>query len=215
METLTRTRAAAPLGAAADSLPAAGVAVGGGVAVGSLPARRALRGQIARLERRMAAMSPRFVTGVCRGDGPAVLSLGDLERIRDELVARLAAAERAAAGEAAAQAKARVRVEAMLADPAAHRWERVTRAELGEPGCGAWHVRPRFGLLGMLAGWWEVKLSSGCPLAMASRTPQDRLRRGRRHAAVELVAVTVFLGVIVAMCVWFFFLAGSPMAPYN
>jgi hypothetical protein len=52
----------------------------------------------------------------------------------------------------------------MLADPAAHRWERVTREDLGEPGCGGWHVRPRAGLLGMLAGWWEVKLSSGCPL---------------------------------------------------
>jgi hypothetical protein len=51
----------------------------------------------------------------------------------------------------------------MLADPRAHKWERVTRAELGEPGCGDWHVRPRFSLLGLLAGWWEVKLSSGCP----------------------------------------------------
>ena len=48
-------------------------------------------------------------------------------------------------------------------DSFAHRFERVTRADLGEPGCGAWHVRPRMGLLGMLAGWWEVKLSSGCP----------------------------------------------------
>jgi hypothetical protein len=28
-----------------------------------------------------------------------------------------------------------------------------------------WHVRPRLGLVGMLAGWWQVKLSSGCPLA--------------------------------------------------
>jgi hypothetical protein len=26
-------------------------------------------------------------------------------------------------------------------------------------------VRPRLGLIGMLAGWWHVKLSSGCPLA--------------------------------------------------
>ena len=33
----------------------------------------------------------------------------------------------------------------------------------GEPGCGAYVVRPRLGLIGMLAGWWEVKLSSGCP----------------------------------------------------
>jgi hypothetical protein len=26
-------------------------------------------------------------------------------------------------------------------------------------------VRPRLGLIGMLMGWWQVKLSSGCPLA--------------------------------------------------
>ena len=37
-------------------------------------------------------------------------------------------------------------------------------ADIGEPGCHDWHVRPRFGLLGMLAGWWRVVVSSGCPL---------------------------------------------------
>jgi hypothetical protein len=26
-------------------------------------------------------------------------------------------------------------------------------------------VRPRLGLIGMLCGWWQVKLSSGCPLS--------------------------------------------------
>jgi len=26
-------------------------------------------------------------------------------------------------------------------------------------------VRPRVGLVGMFMGWWQVKLSSGCPLA--------------------------------------------------
>jgi hypothetical protein len=53
----------------------------------------------------------------------------------------------------------------MLLDPAAHRFARVSCRELGEPGCGAWQVRPRLGLIGMLMGWWQVKLSSGCPLA--------------------------------------------------
>ena len=38
-------------------------------------------------------------------------------------------------------------------------------ADLGEPGCGVWQVRPRLGIIGMLMGWWQVKLSSGCPLA--------------------------------------------------
>ena len=52
----------------------------------------------------------------------------------------------------------------MLLDPARHRFARVTNADVGEPGCRDWHVRPRFGLLGMLAGWWRVVVSSGCPL---------------------------------------------------
>jgi hypothetical protein len=51
----------------------------------------------------------------------------------------------------------------MFANPGRHRWVRVSLAELGQSGCGAYHVRPRLGLIGMLAGWWEVKLSSGCP----------------------------------------------------
>ncbi len=51
----------------------------------------------------------------------------------------------------------------MLADPATYRHARVALRELGLPGCGSYVVRPRLGLVGMLAGWWEVKLSSGCP----------------------------------------------------
>jgi hypothetical protein len=53
----------------------------------------------------------------------------------------------------------------MLLDPGAHRWVRVSNADIGEPGCKTWHVVPRLGLVGMLAGWWHVKISSGCPLA--------------------------------------------------
>jgi hypothetical protein len=52
----------------------------------------------------------------------------------------------------------------MLLDPAKHRFARVACRDLGEPGCGVWQVRPRLGLIGMLMGWWQVKLSSGCPL---------------------------------------------------
>jgi len=48
--------------------------------------------------------------------------------------------------------------------PAQHRFARISCRELGEPGCGVWQVRPRLGLIGMLMGWWQVKLSSGCPL---------------------------------------------------
>ena len=57
--------------------------------------------------------------------------------------------------------------EEMLADPAGHRWVRVSNRDIGEPGCHDWHVRPRFGLLGVLASWWRVVVSSGCPLQPA------------------------------------------------
>ena len=51
----------------------------------------------------------------------------------------------------------------MLADPPAHKWRRLSNADLGLPGCTIYHVRPRAGLLGMLMGWWQVKISGGCP----------------------------------------------------
>ena len=53
----------------------------------------------------------------------------------------------------------------MLLAPGEHRHVRIAQRDLGEGGCGVWHVRPRLGLIGMLMGWWHVKLSSGCPLA--------------------------------------------------
>ena len=121
-------------------------------------ARRTLRDQIAHLEREhaaalIAARLPAGPAGV-RISGPRLLGLGELEAIRDELAARIAALRRPPAAD---------RLTAMYADPPAHRWERVTSEELGEPGCRHWQVRPRLGLIGMLAGWWHVKLSSGCP----------------------------------------------------
>jgi hypothetical protein len=58
-------------------------------------------------------------------------------------------------------------VEDMLRHPERHPWVRVSHADIGEPGCRHWHVVPRYGLLGRLAGWWRVKVSSGCPLPMA------------------------------------------------
>ena len=111
-------------------------------------ARRDLRAQIAALE---AAGGRAPAAG-----GPRLLSLGELEVVRDHLAA-------APEAEAAPDESARVLLERMLADPPAHRWARVPLAALGQPGCGAYVVRPRLGLIGMLAGWWEVKLSSGCP----------------------------------------------------
>jgi hypothetical protein len=145
-------------------------------------ARAQLRGQIAALEARLTeaviaclpyATAPPFAAGAYPARGPRLLDLGDLERTRDELAARLSAAraEQHRRGEHAARARARL--EAMRLEPGRHRFERVTRAELGEGQCGVWEVRPRLGLLGMLMGWWELKLSSGCPLSGALVHPSS------------------------------------------
>ncbi len=96
---------------------------------------------------------------------PRLLGLGELEQVRDELAERLRAARVTIAERADVQAANRVRLEQMLLEPSKHRFARVAHSDLGEPGCGVWQVRPRLGLIGMLMGWWQVKLSSGCPLA--------------------------------------------------
>jgi hypothetical protein len=134
-------------------------------------ARRSLRAQIARLE---SDLSDAFVTAFEMGGldqpvtGPAMprlLGLGELERVRDDLAERLHAARASIARRADEQERKRELLERMLLDPGSYRFVRISRSELGEPGCGAWQVRPRLGLIGMLMGWWQIKLSSGCPLA--------------------------------------------------
>jgi hypothetical protein len=59
----------------------------------------------------------------------------------------------------------RCRIEEMLLEPEKHKWVRVSAEDIGERGCKHWHVRPRWGPLGMLLNWWRVVVSSGCPLA--------------------------------------------------
>jgi hypothetical protein len=140
---------------------------------GEAAARRTLRTQIARLERELADA---FVTAYPLGGlpqpaqpwaaaQPRLLDLGELERIRDELTERLREARVTITRRADEQAQKRLALELMLLNPADHRFERISCRELGEPGCGVWQVRPRLGLIGMLMGWWQVKLSSGCPLS--------------------------------------------------
>ena len=149
--------------------------IAGGAAAPVLPdvderaARRTLRAQIARLERDLGAAVvaayprlPAGTAGVSHG-GPRLLGLEELERVRDDLAGRLADVRAQAAAQAERQAEARLLIERMLLDPGAYRWVRVANADIGEPGCKHWHVRPRLGLIGMLAGWWHVKISSGCP----------------------------------------------------
>jgi hypothetical protein len=146
-------------------------------------ARRSLRHQIARLERELAEA---FVTAYRMGGigqpaqrpaQPRVLDLGALERIRDELAQRVHEARVTIAQRAEVQAANRVALERMLLEPGKYRFVRIAASDIGEPGCGVWHVRPRLGLIGMLMGWWEVKLSSGCPLVRGhGRAPWPAVR---------------------------------------
>ena len=129
-------------------------------------ARRDLRAQIARLEARGA-------TAPAAARGPSLLSLAELEALRDALLA--SSGQLRTLRDVKCPLDARRRLEAMHADPAAHRHEAISLAALGLPGCGVYRVTPRLGLIGMLAGWWQVKVSSGCPLARGPwRSPRPR-----------------------------------------
>ena len=135
-------------------------------------ARRTLREQIGHLERELARACldacPRLTPAPpprALASGPRLLSLGELERVRDELAGRLSRVQGDLDAQLLRQAQSRALLERMFADPPAHKWLRVSNAQLGEPGCKHFHVRPRLGAIGLLAGWWHVKVSSGCPLA--------------------------------------------------
>jgi hypothetical protein len=176
-----------------------------GIAVGTdaeRDARDDLRRQIGRLERRLgelfASAFPRQGIDWRVGSlgGPRVLSIGELERVRDALAARLRDAQTELGRRADVEEANRGLLESMIAEPERFRWVRVSNEDVGEPGCRHWHSRPRWGILGMLRGWWRVKLSSGCPLAKGSRAPdrspslsKQRRKRRRRPAAGPQPAV--------------------------
>lgn len=143
-----------------------------GIGVDERGARLELRRQIGRLEAELAevfgeafghtAVSHR-VEAVAAA--PRVLDLGELEAVRDRLAERIAEARAALTERQALEADNRELLRALLEAPEEFKWVRISRADVGEPGCGAWHSRPRLGPIGMLMGWWRVKVSSGCPLA--------------------------------------------------
>ena len=124
--------------------------------------RATLLAQIARLEKQLAEY-PRAHAEV--RPRAALQDVAELEVIRDGMAARLTGIRRAAEAEAERHDEARLLIEAMLTEPAAYPYVRVSREDIGEKGCGGWHVLPRFGIVGAWAGWWRVKISSGCPLA--------------------------------------------------
>ena len=97
--------------------------------------------------------------------GPRILSLVELEELRDDLAGRVQDSRRAFSDRTYVEEQNRRLIEEMLLEPEKHKWVRVANEDIGEPGCHHWHVRPRWGVLGMLMNWWRVRISSGCPLA--------------------------------------------------
>jgi hypothetical protein len=157
-----------------------------GVAVDEREARLQLRTQIARLETELAGLFaeafghtevPHRVTALAAQ--PRVLDLGELEMVRDGLADRVAEARQALVERKRVEDENRELVERMLAAPQDYKWVQVSRQDLGLPGCGHWHSRPRLGPIGMLMGWWRVKVSSGCPLSgrLAAVEHQDQARQ--------------------------------------
>lgn len=145
---------------------------GVGAGIDERGARLQLRRQIARLEAELAALFrdafghvevPHRVDAVAAQ--PRVLDLGELEAVRDSLADRVAEARQTLAERSRVEAGNRELVEKMFAAPQEFKWVRVSREDLGLPGCGHWHSKPRLGPIGMLMGWWRVKVSSGCPLS--------------------------------------------------
>jgi hypothetical protein len=133
-------------------------------------AREALRGQVAKLERELSGLvahtfphiSPRDDDGEAFS-GPRLLSLGELERVRDRLALHLGEVQGQVVERTELERRSRELLKRMKLEPGHYKFVRVPVADLGDGHCGVWEVRPRLGLIGMLAGWWHVKLSSGCP----------------------------------------------------
>jgi hypothetical protein len=133
-------------------------------------ARAALRAQVGKLERELSGLVAHTFPHVSPGDregetfsGPRLLTLAELERLRDRLALRVGEVRGQVAERAALERRSRALLQRMRLEPARHKFVRVPVADLGDGHCGVWEVRPRLGPIGMLAGWWQVKLSSGCP----------------------------------------------------
>jgi hypothetical protein len=156
---------------------------------GERAARGSLQAQIARLERELSdivadafpRLSPCSGSGLAVGlsgsaaatgepfGGPRLLSLEQLELLRDRLAGRVQDLRRCEQQCVERQQRAHELLARMKLEPARYKFVRLPVTELGQGGCGVWEVRPRLGLIGMLAGWWQLTLSSGCPLGRGPR----------------------------------------------
>ena len=104
-------------------------------------ARRTLRDQIAKLERELASL---FVSARPRGELDWQVSSpgrpAGARRRRPRGAARRAGRARRgdpprARDRAGSEQDGRGRIEALVADPGSHKWERVSNDDIGEPGC--------------------------------------------------------------------------------
>ena len=141
-----------------------------------LAARRSLRAQIARLERELAGAFVTAFRWAARAAADRVVrprrgcsTSASSSRSATSSPARSTPRGRRSRSAPISRPQTAVLLERMLLEPGRYRFARISCRELGEPGCGVWQVRPRLGLIGMLMGWWQVKLSSGCPLATGPR----------------------------------------------
>jgi len=166
-------------------------------------ARADLRRQIAVMELALARLFgsafPRngIDFGVAGMGGPRLLSVDELEKVRDGLAAKIQDVKGRLHDVAYVEEQNRELIEEMIADPASHKWIRVYNDDIGEPGCKNWHSKPRWGLVGLFMGWWRVKISSGCPLAKGLRPPdplmatkRQRRKRRRRDPTAQRPAPT-------------------------
>ncbi|HST56446.1 MAG TPA: hypothetical protein VLJ42_11225 [Solirubrobacteraceae bacterium] len=134
-------------------------------------ARADMYRQIERLERQLSATGldwarrsyPAQPQQPSSPPRPALLDLQALEHRRDALFAQLAEIRDTATEVRREQAATAYELEQMLAAPERYKLVRIRNEQLGLPGCKAYYSKPRLGLIGMLAGWWHVKISSGCP----------------------------------------------------
>lgn len=137
-------------------------------------ARATMRAQLRHLERELAQLTtdafadpgdrrPIAPTAGTPSHRAHLPTFAELEAQRDLLVARVAEARAHRAVRRAEVEQTQAFLEEVRRAPEQHPYVRIPKADLGEPGCGSYQVRPKRGIIGMLAGWWQVKLSSGCP----------------------------------------------------
>src|SRR5437763_13150816 len=114
------------------------------VAPDEAAARRSLREQVAKLESELGALFctafPRtgFDWKVPSRGGPRVLSLVELEELRDELADRLEHNRRVLGDRTYVEELNRCRIEEMLLAPEEHHWAVLRNADLRERRCKSW-----------------------------------------------------------------------------